>query len=235
MWPVASRLLHTRGVVPALVTSSLVLSSLDIVLAYLPLLARERDFTPAWLTALLMTRGIATMGSRLTLGWMTSAFGRRRVLVVAGVVAAAALIAVVLPLPVVALMYGFLPRLTGIPTVLVDSRRRLSFSSGGGPSDACGCSAEATGWWLPVLAGPVAGAAGGWSRLTESSISCWEASSARRARARSKSTRALRGLSGLVGQASRLHFGQGQWASHGVGVDDERDRVSGGGKCGPGD
>lgn len=104
MWPVASRLLRTKGVVPALVTSSLVLSSLDIVLAYLPLLARERGLSPAWLTALLVTRGVATMASRLTLGRMTNAFGRRRVLVVAGAVAAVSLIALVLPVPAVVLV-----------------------------------------------------------------------------------------------------------------------------------
>src|SRR6267378_8352925 len=36
---------------------------------------------------------------------------------------------------------------------------------GGGPSAAC--SAEVTGRWLPVLADPVSGDAGGWCRLTE--------------------------------------------------------------------
>jgi MFS family permease len=104
MWPVASRLLRTRGVGPALVTSSLVLSSLDIVLAYLPLLARERDLAPVWLTALLVTRGVATMASRLTLGRTTARFGRRPVLVTAGAVAAAGLIALVLPVPALALI-----------------------------------------------------------------------------------------------------------------------------------
>jgi MFS family permease len=112
MRPVASRLLRTRGFVPALVTSSLVLSSLDIALAYLPLLARERGLAPVWLTALLVTRGVATMASRLTLGSMTGRFGRRRVLVAGGALAAAGLIALVLPLPAVVLVasmacYGF--------------------------------------------------------------------------------------------------------------------------------
>src|SRR5687768_11353417 len=49
---------------------------------------------------------------------------------------------------------------------------------GGGPSAAC--SAEATVWWLPVLADPPSGDGGGWCRLTEPSHSCWEASPARR-------------------------------------------------------
>lgn len=43
------------------------------------------------------------MASRLTLGWATARYGRRRVLVVAGLVAALALVALVLPLPAVAL------------------------------------------------------------------------------------------------------------------------------------
>lgn len=46
---------------------------------------------------------------------------------------------------------------------------------GGVPGAAC--SAEATRWWLPVLAGPTpSGGVGGWCRLTEPSHSCWEAS-----------------------------------------------------------
>ena len=66
---------------------------------------------------------------------------------------------------------------------------------GGGPSAAC--SAEATGWWLPVLADPApSGGVGGWCRLTEPSHSCGEASHARRVWASSKSTRAVRGSSG---------------------------------------
>jgi MFS family permease len=52
------------------------------------------------------------MASRLTLGWMTARFGRRGVLVAAGAVAAAALIALILPLPAAVLVvcmaaYGF--------------------------------------------------------------------------------------------------------------------------------
>jgi MFS family permease len=104
LWPVASRLFRTRGVVPALITSSLVLSSLDIALSYLPLLARERGLGPAWLTALLVARGAATMASRLTLGATTARFGRRRVLVAGGAVAALALVALILPLPAAALV-----------------------------------------------------------------------------------------------------------------------------------
>lgn len=95
--PAAWRLLRVRGVVPALVTSSLVLSSLDIALAYLPLLAQERALAPWVLTALLVARGLATMLSRLSLGALTRAFGRRRVLIVGGLASAVGLAALALP------------------------------------------------------------------------------------------------------------------------------------------
>jgi hypothetical protein len=65
---------------------------------------------------------------------------------------------------------------------------------GGGPGAAC--SAEATGWRLPVLADPPSSGGGGWCRLTEPSHSCWEASHARRAWASRLSTRAVRGSLG---------------------------------------
>lgn len=97
MLPAAWRLLRVRGVIPALVTSSLVLSSLDIALAYLPLLAQERMLAPWVLTALLVARGLATMLSRLSLGRLTRAFGRRGVLVVGSIASAVGLAALALP------------------------------------------------------------------------------------------------------------------------------------------
>lgn len=96
--PAAWRLLSTKGVLPALLTSSLVLSSLDIVLAYLPLLAQERSLAPWVLTALLVARGLATMASRLSLGRLTRAFGRRRVLVVGSALSALGLVSIAAPL-----------------------------------------------------------------------------------------------------------------------------------------
>lgn len=110
MLPAAGRLLRIPGVVPALVVSSLVLSSLDIVLAYLPLLAQERALAPWVLTALLVARGLATMASRLSLGRLTRAFGRRRVLVAGGALSAiglAAMAAPVDPLLLVIAMVGY--------------------------------------------------------------------------------------------------------------------------------
>lgn len=97
-------LLRRRGVVPALVASSLALSSLDILLAYLPLLAQERGLPAAWLSIMLVARGAATMLSRICLGALTRRLGRRRVLVIAGVASAASLVALALPSPPVLLV-----------------------------------------------------------------------------------------------------------------------------------
>ncbi|MEA9984254.1 MFS transporter [Subtercola sp. RTI3] len=99
-------LLRRRGVVPALVASSLALSSLDILIAYLPLLAQERGLAPAWLSAMLVARGAATMLSRICLGMLTRRLGRRRVLVIAGIASAGSLILLATPSPPLALVAG---------------------------------------------------------------------------------------------------------------------------------
>jgi MFS family permease len=112
MLPEAWRLLRRKGVIRALMASSLVLTSLDILLAYLPMLAQERGFSPVMLSIFLMVRGLATMISRLLLGPMTTRFGRRGTLVWTGVAAAIALVIVALPVPPALLaaacaVYGF--------------------------------------------------------------------------------------------------------------------------------
>jgi MFS family permease len=112
MLPEAWNLLRQRGVIRALLASSLVLTSLDILLAYLPMLAQERGFSPAVLSSLLIVRGLATMASRLLLGPLTKRFGRRSTLVWAGVAAAISLVCVGLPLhelllAVACALYGF--------------------------------------------------------------------------------------------------------------------------------
>lgn len=84
-------LLRHPGVPSALIASSIVLTSLDILIAYLPLLASERHLAAAWVTAFLVARGAATMLSRLCLGAVTRRFGRRAVLISGGALAGAAL------------------------------------------------------------------------------------------------------------------------------------------------
>ncbi|WP_312168531.1 MFS transporter [Microbacterium sp.] len=99
-------LLRRPGVPSALITSSVVLTSLDIVIAYLPLLASERDFGAAWVSSFLVARGAATMLSRLCLGVLTRGVGRRAVLIAGGAMAGAALAVLALDVPPLLLVVG---------------------------------------------------------------------------------------------------------------------------------
>lgn len=94
----AQRLLAQPGLPSAIVTSSLILASIDITMAYLPLLAHEREFAPVWVGTILTARGMGTMLSRISLASITSRLGRRRVLVVGCSVSAAALMSMAVPM-----------------------------------------------------------------------------------------------------------------------------------------
>ena len=112
MFTASARLLRRRGVVRALVASSLVLASVDVLVAYLPLLTRERGLDASWIGGLLMARALAAMGSRLFLSRLTALAGRRRVMVTGASVAAASLVVAAMPVPAWALVlcllaYGF--------------------------------------------------------------------------------------------------------------------------------
>lgn len=93
-------ILRTPGIPNALVTSCVVLAAVDIVLVYLPALGTERGLASSTIGVLLAVRGLAAMGSRLFLGRLAQAVGRRRLLVVSTTGAALALLAAPLPLPV---------------------------------------------------------------------------------------------------------------------------------------
>ncbi|WP_461638397.1 MFS transporter [Leucobacter sp. BZR 635] len=97
-------LLRSPGVPAALFASSIVLTSLDIAIVYLPLLAEGLGISAGWVSAMLVARGAATMVSRLTLSPMTRRFGRRFVLVAGGALAGTALLSLIFPLPATAIL-----------------------------------------------------------------------------------------------------------------------------------
>jgi predicted MFS family arabinose efflux permease len=99
----AFALVRQPGVPSALLASSIVLTSLDILIAYLPLLAEERGISAAWVSVMLVARGAATMLSRVCLSLLTRQFGRRAVLISGGLVAAVSLGLLAVPLPPLAL------------------------------------------------------------------------------------------------------------------------------------
>ncbi|WP_210509078.1 MFS transporter [Naasia sp. SYSU D00057] len=94
----ASGLLRRRGVVRALLASSLSLASVDITLTYWPALGNEAGMAPWVISAMLMTRSLCTMLSRAGLGTATRLFGRRRVMVLSLALAALAFASTALPL-----------------------------------------------------------------------------------------------------------------------------------------
>ncbi|WNM42465.1 MFS transporter [Micromonospora halotolerans] len=99
-------LLRRPGLVRALTVSCVVLAAVDISLVYLPALGTERGIAAGSIGILLGVRAVASMASRLLLGRLVAALGRRVVLV--GTVALSAvglgLLLPPLPFPVLVLV-----------------------------------------------------------------------------------------------------------------------------------
>ncbi|MET0928456.1 MAG: MFS transporter [Aeromicrobium sp.] len=93
------RLLRTPGLPQALVTSSIILSAVDLTIVYLPALGAERGYSAGVVGALLTVRAVFSMVSRVLLGWLTSHLGRSRVMTSSIVLSALSLGACALPLP----------------------------------------------------------------------------------------------------------------------------------------
>lgn len=101
-------LLRMPGLLPALATSCAVLAAVDISVVYLPALGAQRDIASGLVGALLGVRAAASMVSRFFLGASTRLLGRRKLLVLSIVAAAAGLAAVAVPVPVWALVIAVL-------------------------------------------------------------------------------------------------------------------------------
>lgn len=108
----ARELLALPGVWRALLVSGLILASVDVAFAYLPVLAHERGLSPSWLTTMLVARAAAQMLSRAGLGRLSRTVGRRRLTVISCAVSAVALCGLTLDAAVgvlvgLAAVYGF--------------------------------------------------------------------------------------------------------------------------------
>ncbi|HWT34126.1 MAG TPA: MFS transporter [Microbacterium sp.] len=108
----ARGVLATRGLPPALIAGSLVLASVDIFIAYAPLIGRDRGFSAVVISVMLVARSGFSMVSRLFLGRLTRGLGRRRLLVGSILLSAVMLAGFVFELPgpalvVLAAGYGF--------------------------------------------------------------------------------------------------------------------------------
>jgi MFS family permease len=112
MFVTARTLLGTRGLPRALLASSIVLASVDLFLAYTPALGHERGLAAIVVSAMLVIRSMFSMLSRLFLGRMVRAFGRKALIVSTVSVSALALACLAIPLPpfwllVLSAVYGF--------------------------------------------------------------------------------------------------------------------------------
>jgi MFS family permease len=96
-------LLRLPGLVRALVISCVVLSAVDITLVYLPALGADRGLAAGFVGLLLTLRAVASMTSRLFLGRLVDAIGRRRLMIVSVALSAVSMAVVAAPLPTVAM------------------------------------------------------------------------------------------------------------------------------------
>lgn len=95
-------LLRTQGMKPAIYASLLLLTSADILAAYLPLLGQEFGISVGIVTALLTTRAVASVISRAILPRLIRQFRRRNLLIASTLFAAAPIgLLPAIPMPVV--------------------------------------------------------------------------------------------------------------------------------------
>ncbi|GAA4949527.1 MFS transporter [Streptomonospora halophila] len=94
--PIAN-LLRRPGVPTGLFTSLALLAAVDLLTAYLPLIAEQRGITPAVVGALLATRAAASILSRLLVDRLVQRWSRRLLIMASTLGSAAALSAVALP------------------------------------------------------------------------------------------------------------------------------------------
>jgi MFS family permease len=86
-------ILRTPGILRALLVSTTVLSSIDILIIYLPALGEERLWPASLVGGLLGLRALSTMGTRVFLAGLAARYGRAPLLKWSMAIAAVALIA----------------------------------------------------------------------------------------------------------------------------------------------
>jgi MFS family permease len=96
-------LLRRPGLLAALTVSGIVSAAVDITLVYLPALGSEHGIAAGAIGVLLTLRAAASMTSRLFLGRLTAALGRRNLLIGSITIAAAGLALAAVPMPLWAL------------------------------------------------------------------------------------------------------------------------------------
>jgi MFS family permease len=100
----SGRLLRSPGVPQALIASSIAIASIDVTLAFWPALGEERGLPAAIISAMLVTRALATIASRAALPRVAERLTRPVILIATLSVSALSLAATALPVGVSALL-----------------------------------------------------------------------------------------------------------------------------------
>lgn len=99
----APEIVRIPGMPQGLYASVVMITTIDLLVAYLPVLGERRGISASVIGALLATRAASTVVSRLSMPRLLSRLGRRRLLSLAMTTSALALAAVGVPMPVVAM------------------------------------------------------------------------------------------------------------------------------------
>lgn len=162
--PGVATMLRARGMQPAMLASLSLLTAVDLITAFLPVLAEDRGISAATVGWLLALRALASIASRLLVARLAQRWGRRAVLTVSMLLAAAMILTIPTSsatgiLVLVMLVAGFTlgigqPLTMSWVTTLVPPRSRAT-------ALAVRLSANRVGQVVvPATAGAVAGAAG---------------------------------------------------------------------------
>ncbi|WP_024805854.1 MFS transporter [Nocardia sp. BMG51109] len=158
------RLLATPGMKPAIYSSLTVLTAMDLLMAYLPVLGQEMGLSVATVTALLTARTVTSVLSRATMPMLLRRVPRRWLLVSATLASGVPMALVpftsaVVPLMLAMLLMGFFwgigqPLTMSWVTLIADSRNRAAALAVRLAGNRIGQVA------VPVLAGSLSGLAG---------------------------------------------------------------------------
>ena len=98
-----TELLRIRGLPSAVYAGIAVITTVDLTVAYLPVVGESRGIPASVVGYLLATRAAMSIVSRLSMGWLLDSLGRRRLLELALGASALAIVGVAFPLPVAVL------------------------------------------------------------------------------------------------------------------------------------
>lgn len=94
-----------RSLIPAMISGAIVLSTVDLLTIYLPVLGAQRGLDSAWVGLLLAARAGASMLSRLSYGTMVRRVGRNNLLFWSMALATACMIGLTIPMNLAVLFF----------------------------------------------------------------------------------------------------------------------------------